>query len=93
MSKWTDVRDSVVEALKVEAVGQSMKNDFITWLTGEGIEFAQAFTDRVIAECKADAPKETGWCKIRDGLVLPIALNIGMYILKTVLTKSAAETK
>ena len=91
MSKWTDVRDSVIEALKVEAIGQSMKNDFITWLTGEGIEFAQAFADSVIAECKADAPQETGWCKIRDGVVLPVALNVGMYILKTVLTKAAEE--
>lgn len=93
MSKRVEIRDSVLEALKVEAVGQSMKNDFITWLTGEGIEFAQAFADSVIAECKEDAPKETGWCKIRDGLVLPVALNIGMYILKTVLTKSASESK
>ena len=91
MSKWTDIRDSIVEAMQFTKVGKELKNEFIVWLSKEGIGFAQAFADEVIKECKEDAPREKGWCKIRDAFVLPVALNIGMYILKMVLTKSLEE--
>lgn len=37
MSKWTEIRDTVVEALQVEAVGKNLKDEFIKWLTNEGI--------------------------------------------------------
>jgi hypothetical protein len=91
MSKWTDIRDTVVEALQVDAVGKNLKDNFITWLTQEGIVLLEAAADRIIEECKTDAPNETGWCKIRDAFVVPAALNIGIYILKVVLEKAAAE--
>ena len=91
MSNWVEIRDSLLEAMQIEKVGRELKNEFIVWLSKEGIGFAQAFADEVIKECKEDAPKEKGWCKIRDAFVLPVALNIGMYILKMVLTKSLEE--
>lgn len=91
MSKWTDIRDTVVDALQVEAVGRNLKDEFIKWLTNEGIALLEAAANRIIEECKTDAPNETGWCKIRDAFVLPAALNIGIYILKVVLEKAAAE--
>lgn len=91
MSKWTNVRDAVVDALKVDEVGKNLKGNFITWLTAEGIALLEAAADRVIEECKADALKETGWCKIRDAFVVPAAINIGLYVLKVVLEKAAAE--
>jgi len=93
MSKWVEIRDSLLGAMQVKDVGNKVKEDFISWLTTEGIEFAQSFADEVAKECKHDAPNETGWCKIRDGVVLPVALNVGIYILRTVLTKAAAEGK
>lgn len=37
-----------------------MKDELVSWLTNDGIEFAQAFADRVVAECKADASNEAG---------------------------------
>ena len=91
MSKWTEIRDTVVDALKVEEVGKNLKANFIDWLTKEGIALLEAAADRVVEECKADAPKETEWCKIRDAFVVPAAINIGLYVLKVVLEKAAAE--
>ena len=91
MSKWTDIRDTVVEALQVDAVGKNLKDNFITWLTQEGIALVEAVANRIIEECKTDAPNETGWCKIRDAFVVPATINIGMYVLKVVLEKAAAE--
>ena len=93
MSKWVEVRDSLVEALKIEEVSKDLKNSFVTWLESEGVEFAQKFVDKIIEECKVDAPKETGWCRIRDAFVVPVALNLAMYILQFVLAKAAAEAK
>lgn len=93
MSKWTEVRDSLVEAMKLEDIGKNLKNDFVAWLSGEGLDFAQEVVDKIVEECKKDAPAETGWCRIRDTFVVPVALNVVMYILKTVLVKAAAEGK
>ena len=93
MSDWTKIRDSIVEALKVEEVGSDLKNKFVGWLHDEGVAFAQKFVDKIVEECEKDAPNESGWCKIRDSLVVPTALNIAMYILKMVLDKAAAEAQ
>ena len=93
MSDWVKIRDSLVEALKIEEVGKDLKNSFVTWLESEGVEFAQKFVDKIIEECKADAPQETGWCRIRDTFVVPVTLNLAMYILQFVLAKAAAEAK
>ena len=91
MSDWTKIRDSIEDAIKLDGVGKTMKNDFVCWLGNEGIDFAQKFVDRIIDECKTDAPTESGWCKIRDAFVVPVVLNIAMYVLKMVLTKANAE--
>ena len=93
MSGWVDVRDSLVEAMKLEDIGKNLKADFVTWLGGEGLDFAQDVVDKIIEECKKDAPTESGWCRIRDTFVVPVALNVVMYVLRTVLTKAAAEGK
>ena len=91
MSNWVEIRNNLVEAMHVKELGNDLKNDFIKWLGTEGLNFVQAFVDEVIKECKEDAPTESGWCKIRDGVVLPVVLNVGMYVLKLVLEKSAEK--
>lgn len=91
MSKWVEIRDSVLEALKLEEVGKGLKDKFVGWVSTEGVEFAQALVDEIKDECKADAPNESGWCRIRDTFVVPVALDIGMVLLKLILEKAAAE--
>jgi hypothetical protein len=91
MSKWVDIRDSVVEALKLEEVGKGLKNRFVCWIGEEGVDFAQAFVDKIKEECKQDAAQEKGWCKIRDTFVVPLALDAGMFLLKMIIEKAAAE--
>jgi hypothetical protein len=88
---WVEVRDSVLEALKLEEVGKGLKDRFVGWVGTEGIEFAQALVDEIKAECKKDAPQEKGWCRIRDTFVVPVSLDIGMAILKLIVEKAAAE--
>lgn len=91
MSKWVDIRDSVLEALKLEEVGKGLKNRVVGWVGEEGVEFVQGFVDEIKDECKRDAPQEKGWCKIRDTFVVPLLLDGGMFLLKMVIEKAAAE--
>lgn len=88
MSKWTEIRDTAVEALNAEGVGKDIKDKFIDWLVGEGMAFLQAVSDKVVAQCKADAGSESGWCRIRDAFVIPAAISIGMYVLEMVIEKA-----
>ena len=41
---------------------------------------------------KAQAAQETGWCKIRDAVVLPLVLQGAVYVVKTVLEKTVQQT-
>jgi hypothetical protein len=91
MSEWVKIRDSVLEALQLEDVGKELKGKFVGWLGDQGLDFAQAFVDKILDECKKDAPAESGWCKIRDMFVVPAALNIAMALLKIILEKAAKE--
>lgn len=88
MSKWTEIRDTAVEALNAEGVGKDIKDKFIDWLVREGMAFLQAVADKVVAQCKADAGSESGWCKIRDAFVIPAAISIGMYVLEMAVEKA-----
>lgn len=91
MSKWVEIRDSVLASLKLEEVGKGLKDKFVGWVGAEGMDFAQALADEIKSECKKDAPQEKGWCRIRDSFVVPIALDISMAILKLIIEKAAAE--
>jgi len=92
-SAWVQVRDSLVEAMQVEEVGKELKDRFVDWAETEGIEFIETFANGVVDECRKDAENESGWCKIRDGVVLPAAITGGVFILKVVLSKAAASAK
>lgn len=48
--------------------------------------------DSFCATTKEQAKTETGWCKIRDGVVLPLLMQGGVAIIKTVLSKTIKAT-
>lgn len=91
MSKWVEIRDTAVEALGLDEVGQTMKGNLNNWLVSEGMDVITVAANKVIDQCKKDAPQETGWCKVRDAFVLPLAVQGGVALLKVVIQKAAAE--
>lgn len=91
MSKWVDIRDTAVDALGLDEVGKTMKGNLNHWLMSEGMDVISVAADKVIDQCKKDAPNEQGWCKVRDAFVLPLAIQGGLTVLKVVLEKAAAE--
>lgn len=92
MSKWTDVRDNIVDALHVDDVTEDVKQHVTSTILGEVVPVLENAVDSFCAATKEQSKSEAGWCKIRDGVVLPLVMQGGIYIIKLVLSKTVAQT-
>ena len=92
MSKWTDVRDNIVDALHVDDVTEDVKQHVTSTILSEVVPVAENAVDSFCAATKEQSKTETGWCKIRDGIVLPLLMQGGVYVVKLVLSKTVAQT-
>lgn len=92
MSKWTDVRDNIVDALHVEDITEDVKQHVTNTILSEVMPVIENAVDSFCATTKEQAKTETGWCKIRDGVVLPLLMQGGVAIIKTVLSKTIKAT-
>lgn len=92
MSKWTDVRDNVVDALHVDNVTEDVKQHVTATLLSEVVPVLENAVDSFCAATKEQSKTESGWCKIRDGVVLPLLMQGGVYVVKLVLSKTVAQT-
>ena len=90
-SKWVEIRDTAVDALGLDEVGKTLKGNLNNWLVDEGLDIISKTADKVVDQCRKDAPEEKGWCKVRDAFVLPLAIQGGLTVLKVVIEKAAAE--
>lgn len=88
MSKWTDVRDNVVDALHVDDVTEDVKQHVTSTLLSEVMPVIENAVDNFCAVTKGQSKSESGWCKIRDGVVLPLLMQGGVYVVKLVLSNS-----
>lgn len=91
MSKWTDVRDNIVDALNVDVVTDDLKNQVTNTLLEQVLPIIENSVDSFAEKVKAQAPQESGWCRVRDGIVLPLILEGLVFVVKTVLTKALDE--
>ena len=92
MSKWTNVRDNIVDTLHVDDVTEDVKQHVTSTILSEVVPVAENAVDSFCAATKEQAKTETGWCKIRDGVVLPLLMQGGVYFVKLVLSKTVAQT-
>ena len=92
MSKWTDVRDNVVDALHVDDVTEDVKQHVTATLLSEVVPVLENAVDSFCAATKEQSKTESGWCKIRDGVVLPLVMQGGVYVVKLVFSKTVAQT-
>lgn len=91
MSKWTDVRDSIVDALNTKDVTEEVKQTVTQKIIDEVIPIVENAVDNFCAATKEQAKTETGWVKVRDGIILPLVMEGAVYIVKTVLNKTVTE--
>nr|DAW54745.1 MAG TPA: hypothetical protein [Bacteriophage sp.] len=92
MSKWTDFRDDIVESLQVEEITEQVKQNLTKQIVESILPAIKTAADGFTAKIKEQAKAETGWCKIRDMLVLPLAINGLIYVVEMVLTKTMEKT-
>lgn len=92
MSKWTDVRDNIVDVLHVEDVTEDIKQHVTSTLMSEVMPVIENAVDNFCAATREQAKTETGWVKVRDGIVLPLVMEGTVYVVKTVLNKTVTET-
>ena len=88
MSKWTEFRDNALESLKFDKVTDSMKDELVKWLLEVLLPMAKSAADDFVAQIKAQASSETGWCKIRDAIVLPFVIEGGLWLIEQALEKT-----
>ena len=92
MSKWTEVRDNVVDALHVDDVTEQVKQNVTGAILTEVIPMIENAVDSFTSTLKEQAKNETGWCKVRDGVALPLIMQGLVYAVKTVLVKTTGAT-
>ncbi|MCB5702776.1 hypothetical protein LIQ46_07725 [Megasphaera elsdenii] len=90
MSKWTDIRDSVVDALNVDVVTEDMKNELTQNIVTNAIPAVEAVADKFTTQIQEQSKSETGWNMLRDRIVLPLVINGAIWAVKFVLNKSTA---
>ena len=66
MSKWTDVRDNIVDALNVDVVTDDLKNQVTNTLLEQVLPIIENAVDDFSEKVKSQAPQESGWCRVRD---------------------------
>lgn len=92
MSKWTDMRDNIVDALHVDDVTEDVKQKVTATILAQVLPVISEAVDGFTTATREQAKTETGWCKIRDGIVLPLVMQGAVYVVKTVLTKTVTQT-
>ena len=92
MSKWTETRDAIVDALNVQDVTEQVKQQVTAAILAEVLPTIGNAVDSFTATTREQAKTETGWCKIRDGIVLPLVMEGAVFVVKTVLEKTVEKT-
>ncbi len=91
MSKWTDFRDSMVDAMQLDSVVDGLKDQLVSSLTSDGFPVIEELASTFVEKIQEQAKAEQGWTKIRDSVVLPLVIRVGLYMMKAVLAGSNAK--
>ena len=94
MSKWTEIRDGALDAMKQGAldVVEETKQQFLSNFIEAGVPVIEEYAMQFTAKVKEQATNETGWTKIRDAIVIPVAVQIGLYVGKQILQTVRQQT-
>lgn len=92
MSKWTDIRDSIEQAVSGQQIDEQVKQDVMQKLYDVILPSLKKLGDGFVASVKAQSADESGWCKVRDAIVLPALIEGGLWLVEMVLKKTIEET-
>lgn len=95
MSTWTDMRDKALEAMKEGAldVVEETKQEFLDNFIEAGMPAIKAYAELFSQTVQEQAKNETGWVKIRDMFVIPLAVKVALVVGNGVLSMVQGKTK
>ena len=92
MSQWTDFRDAIEGEIESVKLDEMAKQELTKNLALNVMPAVDAWVDKLAGGLTEEAKGESGWCKIRDGIVLPYVLKAIMYIGKQALERTLTNT-
>ena len=92
MSQWTNFRDAIEGEIENVKLDELAKQELTKNLVDNVMPAVDAWVDKLSAGLTEEAKGESGWCKIRDGIVLPYALRALVYLGRQVLEKTLENT-
>lgn len=84
-SKWVPVRDTILEALRIDTVTEEMKAGLTRWLLAEILPAAKKAAEDFCTQIREQAKDEKGWRKVRDLIVLPFIIEGGLWLVEMAL--------
>lgn len=88
MSKWTEVRDGVLDALNADEVTEELKESVTQKIIDEVLPAVDDVAGKFIATIEEQAKFESGWNMLRDKIVLPLVINGAIWAVKFALSKT-----
>lgn len=92
MSKWTEFRDAIEADISGMSISETAKQELTKNLVNNVMPAVDAWVDKLAGGLIEEAKGESGWCKIRDGIVLPYVLRALVYLGRQVLEKTLENT-
>ena len=92
MSQWTNFRDAIEGEIENVKLDELAKQELTKNLVDNVMPAVDAWVDKLAGGLTEEAKGESGWCKIRDGIVLPYVLKAIMYVGKQALAKTMEKT-
>ena len=94
MSKWTEIRDGALDAMQQGTlnVAEETKQQFLTNFVEAGVPVIEEYAAQFTTKVKEQAANESGWNKVRDAVVIPFAVQIGLYVGKQILSMVESQT-
>ena len=92
MSKWTEIRDDIeaeISEMKIdEQVKQTVTQKLYDVVLPSLRSLGNGFTDAI----KEQSKNETGWCKVRDAIILPTVIQSALWLIDLMLRMTIKQT-
>lgn len=91
-SKWVEFRDAIEGEIENVKLDEAAKQELTKNLVDNVMPAVDAWVDKLAGGLMEEAKCESGWCKIRDGIVLPGCLRALIHVSKMMLQKTMENT-
>lgn len=84
--------EDIKDIFNSEEITEQVKQDLTKKLVESILPNIKSAATDFVSQIKEQGKEETGWCKLRDMIILPLLINGGLYITEKVLSKTLEKT-